>query len=142
MFQGQFDFLIKEQQLLFVGSKERLKRNIAKQEGAILENSCFTLIWRSSYFRRGLAFRIKGSYEKTEKGYLLHYRFLPTIATILWVSVPVLIFLGFGVTFFFDADVDAGIAISLFSLLYPAIALWQAASCHKRFRRFFEVSTR
>ena len=131
----------KEHELLFIGSKERLKRNIAKQDGQILDNCRFALVWRSSYFRRGLSFRIKGSYEKTEEGYLLRYRFLPTVTTILWVSVPVLFFLFFAVLEFVDGFRDTALYVILFCLMYPGIAWWQAVSCHKQFRKFFEVPT-
>lgn len=132
--------MAKENTLVFVGSKERLKRNIAKQGGTVADNR-FTLVWHSSYFRRGLSFRIRGSYERTESGYLLRYRFPPTLATVLWVSVPVLVCLGFGRSFFLEGDLDAGLSLCLFSALYPAVALWQGVSCHKQLRRFFEIRT-
>ena len=134
--------LLKEQKLHFIGSKERLKCNITKQGGSLQENCRFTLLWRSTYFRRGLTFRIRGSYEKTEEGYLLRYRFQPTFATILWVSVPVLFFLFFAVLEFVDGFRDSTLYVCLFCLMYPAIALWQSVSCHKQFRKFFEVPTR
>ena len=134
--------LLKEQELHFIGSKERLKRSILKQDGKILDGCHFALLWRSSYFRRGLTFRISGSYEKTEQGYLLRYRFLPTVTTILWVSLPVLFFLFFAAGEFVKGFRDTALYVFLFCLMYPAITLWQAASCHKQFRRFFEVPTR
>ena len=134
--------LLKEQELHFIGSKERLKRSITKQDGKILDGCRFTLLWRSLYFRRGLTFRIRGTYEKTENGYLLRYRFLPSVATILWVSVPVLFFLFFAAGEFVRSFRDTALYVFLFCLMYPGIALWQAVSCHKQFRRFFEVPTR
>ena len=128
-------------ELLFVGSKERLKRKIEKHEGTVLDQCRFRLVWRSGYFRRGLSFQIKGSYEKTEGGYLLRYRFVPTVMTMLWVSVPALTCIGFAVYFWMVSNADAAAALLLYSLLHPAIALWQAASCHKQFRKSFEVVT-
>lgn len=129
----------RERTLLFIGSKERLKRSITKQGGELLDHCRFTLLWRSTYFRRGLTFRIRGSYEKTEEGYLLRYRFQPTFAR---VSVPVLFFLFFAVLEFVDGFRDSTLYVCLFCLMYPAIALWQSVSCHKQFRKFFEVPTR
>ena len=126
---------------LFVGSKERLKRKIEKHEGTVLDQCRFRLVWRSSYFRRGLSFQIKGNYEKTGNGYLLRYRFVPTAMTILWVSIPMLICIAFAFHFLIASNADAAGALLLFSLLYPTIALWQAVSCHKQFRKDFEIAT-
>ena len=132
---------MKENTLLFIGSKERLKRRITKQGGSLQGNCRFTLLWRSSYFRWGLSFQIKGSYEKTEEGYLLQYRFRPTVATVLWVAIPMLFFLLFATGEFVDGSWDTTLYVCLFCLMYPAIALWQAVSCHRQFRQFFEVET-
>ena len=134
--------MIKENTLLFIGSKERLKRSITKQGGSLQDNCRFSLLWRSTYFRRGLTFRISGSYEKTEQGYLLRYRFLPSVATILWVAIPMLFFLFFAAGEFADGFRDTALYVCLFCLMYPGIALWQAVSCHKQFRKYFSIITK
>ena len=131
-----------ERTLLFQGSRERLKRNIEKKGGTVLPERQFTLIWRSRYFRRGLSFRIRGSYERKEEGLLLTYRFVPTAVTCLWVSVPVLLLLWFALWEWGNGNFDSAAAVMLFSALYPAVAVWQAVSCHREFCRNFEVVTR
>lgn len=133
---------MKERTLLFHGSKERLRRSIQKQGGSVLPERRFRLTWRSKYFRRGLSFRIQGSYERREDGILLTYRFAPTAVTLLWVGVPVLILLSFALWECGNGNNDSAAAVALFSILYPAVALWQAHSCHQEFCRYFEVVTK
>ena len=133
--------IFREEELIFRGSKERLKRNIRKQGGDFPSPGTFRLLWRSAYFRRGLAFRMDGSYEKAEEGYRIRYRFVPTPVTVLWVFVPMLL-----LWYYVFWDIRAGggegaAAVALFSGLYPAIALWQYRSCRKSVERFFSVTT-
>lgn len=134
--------IFREQELLFRGSRERLKRSILRKEGALLENCRFYLLWRSRYFRRGLAFRIQGSYEKTADGFLLSYRFVPTLAAILWILIPMAFFLAFAGWELRNGNPDGAAAVALYSILYPAVALWQAAACHREFCRYFQVATK
>ena len=128
--------------LLFQGSKERLKRNIARFGGLVSANQQFEIVWRSKLFRRSLSYRIRGSYDKTETGYQLRYTFCPTLPTILWVSIPMLYLQYFALQMYLGGDFDAAVAAALYSLLFPGVALWQGLACHKDFQRHFLIATK
>lgn len=129
-----------ERELLFRGSLDRLKRNVTKQGGCFPAPGTFRMIWRSPYFKWGLAFRMDSRYEKGEEGYRIRYRFLPTWSAMLWMTIPVVL-LWYYVFWDFRNGGEGALAVSLFSLLYPTVALWQYLSCHKAMRRFFAVQT-
>ncbi len=133
--------IFREEKLLFRGSKDRLKRNVSKKGGDFSAPGQFRVLWRSPYFRRGLSFRMIARYEKTEDGLLITYRFMPTVATLLWTGLLTGFFLGFALWELGNGNGESAIAVSLFSLLYPAVAVWQFFSCHKTMRRFFAVVT-
>jgi len=133
--------IFREAELFFRGSKDRLKRNVSKKGGEFPAPGRFRVLWRSPYFRRGLSFRMYGTYEKTVEGYRIVYRFLPTIGTVLWGGLPVSVLLGFALWELGNGNAESAIAVSLFSLLYPAIAVWQYFSCHRAMRQFFDVVT-
>ena len=57
-------YMRKEKILLFQGSKERLKRSVARCGGTFLEKQNFEIVWRSKYFQRGLAYRFRCRFEK------------------------------------------------------------------------------
>ena len=128
--------------LLFQGSKERLKRNIARLGGVVSADRQFELIWRSRLFFRCLSYRIRGSYDKTETGYQLRYTFRPTLPTILWVGSPMLYLQYFALRMYLDCDLDAAMAAALYSLIFPGITLWQGLACHKDFRQHFLIATK
>ena len=129
-----------ERELLFRGSLDRLKRNVTKQGGCFPAPGTFRMIWRSPYFKWGLAFRMDSRYEKGEEGYRIRYRFLPTWSAMVWMTIPVVL-LWYYVVWDFRNGGEGVLAVALFSLLYPTVALWQYLSCHKAMRRFFAVQT-
>ena len=132
--------IFRESELMFRGSRERLKRNVAKQGGSFPSPGTFRMLWRSPYFRWGLTFRMYGNYEKAEGGYRIHYRFLPTVVTVLWLSIP-LTLLWYYVVWDIRSGGEGAAAVALFSLMYPVVVLWQYLCCHKAMRRFFDVAT-
>ena len=134
--------IFRERELLFQGSKERLKRNIAKQGGTFPAPGTFRILWRSAYFKWGLSFRMIGWYEKTEEGFRIKYRFLPTIATLLWTGLPMILLLNFALWELKNGNADSAMAVSVFSMMYPITAVWQYSSCRKIMRRYFEIATR
>lgn len=133
--------IFQEEVLLFRGSKERLKRNITKMGGRFPSSGRFRMLWRSPYFKWGLSFRMTGRYERAGEGYRIAYRFLPTAATLLWVSLLTLFLLTFALWEMGNGNRDSAMAVALFSLLYPAVAIWQYVSCHRTMQRFFAVAT-
>lgn len=132
--------IFRDSELLFRGSLERLKRNVTKQGGSFPDPGTFRMVWRSPYFRWGLSFRMCGRYEKTEEGYRIRYRFLPTVVTALWTGVPVVL-LWYYVFWDIRNGGEGAAAVALFSVMYPAVALWQFVSCHKIMKRYFGVAT-
>ena len=130
----------KERTLLFQGSKERLKRNVARCGGKFLENQQFEILWRSKYFRRGLAYCFRCRYEKTDAAYRIVYTCVPTIGSVLRVALLTGGLLYFAVQECLAGYYESAAAVSLFSLLYPGIAIWQGYGCHKEFRRFFSIA--
>ena len=133
--------IFREQELLFQGSKERLKRNISKKEGDFPAPGQFRMLWRSPYFKWGLSFRMTGRYHNTGYGIRILYRFRPTIATVLWVMIPVLFLLSFAAWEIRSGNMESAVAVSLFSLLYPMAALWQFSYCVKAMHRYFSTVT-
>ena len=132
--------IFREQELVFRGSKERLKRNVQKQGGAFPAPGTFHILWCSPYFRRGLTFRMEARYEKAEEGYRIRYRFFPTLTAMLWVGVPVALLWAY-VLWAIRSGAGGAAGVALFSLMYPAVALWQYCSCHKILCRFFAKET-
>ena len=130
-----------EEELLFQGSKERLKRNISKKEGEFLSPGHFRMLWRSPYFKWGLSFRMTGRYETTEDGIRIRYYFRPTVMTVLWTAIPTLFLLTFAAWEIRDGNGQSAMAVFLFSLLYPTVAVWQFFGCYKIMRRFFGIAT-
>ena len=130
-----------ERELLFQGSQERLKRNIAKQGGTFPAPGTFRILWRSAYFKWGLSFRMTGQYEKTEEGFRIKYRFRPSVVTVLWTALPLAYLLNFALWELKDGNVDSAAAVSAFSLMYPVVVVWQYLHCHKKMRRYFEIVT-
>ena len=133
--------IFREQELLFRGSKERLKRNISKKEGDFPAPGRFRMLWRSPYFKWGLSFRMAGCYETTEHGIRVVYQFRPTAATVLWVAIPMLLLLSFAAWEIRNGNMESAVSVSLFSLLYPMVALWQFWYCFKDMRRYFGTVT-
>ena len=133
--------IFRDSELLFRGSLERLKRNVTKQGGSFPNPGTFRMVWRSPYFKWGLAFRMDGRYEKGEGGYRIRYRFLPAGTAVLWVTIP-MVLLWYYVFWDIRNGREGAAAVALFSLMYPAVAMWQYLSCHKAMRRFFAVQTR
>ena len=133
--------MCKERTLIFRGSKERLKRNVAKCGGIFQENQCFEIVWRSNYFRRGLAYRFHCCYEKAEDAYRITYACVPTMGTLLWIVLLTGGLLLFAVQECAAGYYESAMGVSLFSMLYPALAVWQGVSCRKAFCRFFSVVT-
>lgn len=131
----------KEKILLFRGSKERLKRNVARCGGTFPENQHFEIVWRSRYFRRGLAYRFRCRYEKAEEAYRITYTCVPTIGTLLWIVLLAGGLLIFALQECFAGHYESAAAVGTFSLLYPGLAIWQGYSCHREFRCFFSVAT-
>ena len=128
--------------MLFHGSRERLKRCIQRKGGCVLPERNFSLPWASRYFKWGLRFQIRGSYEYQEDGILISYRFLPSVWTMLWVSVPLVFLLGFAYQEYTRGDYDSAGAVALYTLLFPAAAIWQAVRCHREFCRYFQTATK
>ena len=99
------------------------------------------MLWRSNYFKWGLSFRMTGQYEKTEEGFRITYRFLPTAAALLWTALPVAYLMSFAFWELKDGNLDSAAAVAVFSLMYPAVVVWQFLRCHKEMRRCFEIAT-
>ena len=133
--------IFRDSELLFRGSKERLKRNVAKQGGTFPAPGTFRILWRSPYFKYGLSFRMTGFYQTTENGIRIRYRFRPAVTTALWVSIPMLFLLTFAAWEIRDGNGQSAAAVFLFSFLYPSVAAWQFVSCHKTMVRFFNIAT-
>ena len=133
--------IFRDSELLFRGSKERLKRNVAKQGGTFPAPGKFRILWRSAYFKWALSYRMTGQYEKTEVGFRITYRFLPSAATLLWTALPIVYLLSFALWELKDGNVDSAVAVSVFSMMYPAVVVWQFLHCHKKMRRYFEIAT-
>lgn len=131
----------KEKTMLFRGSKDRLKRNISRVGGTVLENQRFEIVWRSKCFRRGLAYRFRCRYEKAEEGYRITYTFRPTGITVLWMGLLMGYLQTFVVLEGISGNYESAAAVGVFSLLYPFLAIWQGRSCHKEFLSFFQVVT-
>jgi len=132
----------KEKILLFRGSKERLKRSVVRCGGTFLENQNFEIVWRSRYFRRGLAYRFRCRYEKTDEAYQITYTCVPTVATFLRVLILTGGLLFFAAQECLDGYDESALAVSLFSLLYPGLAIWQGNHCQKEFCKTFSPATR
>ena len=134
--------IFREEELIFRGSRERLKRNVQKRGGSFPSPGTFRLLWRSPYFKRGLTFRMYANCENVAEGYRIRYRFLPTISTALWVSIPVVLLWCYVLwEIRVGGNGQGAAAVALFSALYPAVAVWQHYSCHKTMRQFFNVTT-
>ena len=132
--------IFREQELLFHGSKERLKRNVSKKEGVFPSPGHFRMLWRSPYFKWGLSFRMTARYETSKDGIRIVYRFLPTAATLFWTCLPVVFLLCFALWELADGYWESA-AVSVFSLMYPAVMVWQFLSCRKAMRRYFGIVT-
>ncbi|MBQ2855040.1 MAG: hypothetical protein IJE81_06155 [Oscillospiraceae bacterium] len=133
--------IFRHQELLFRGSKERLKRNIAKMGGDFSAPGRFRLLWRSHCFKWALSFRMTAEYERSEAGIRIRYRFLPTAVTLFWSCLPVTFLMGFALWEMRDGNLDSAMAMLLLSLMYPAVLVWQYRSCHKALRRYFSIVT-
>ncbi len=133
--------IFRDSELLFQGSKERLKRNVSKHGGTFPAPGNFRMLWRSNYFKWGLSFRMTGRYEKTEEGFRITYRFLPSAGTLLWTALPVAYLLFFALWELKDGNLDSAAAVAVFSLMYPAVVVWQFLRCHKEMRRYFGIAT-
>lgn len=134
-------YMRKEKILLFQGSKERLKRSVARCGGTFLENQNFEIVWRSKYFQRGLAYRFRCRYEKTDEAYQITYTCVPTAGTFLRMLLLTGGLLLFAVQECAAGYYESAMGVCLFSMLYPALAVWQGVSCRKAFCRFFSVVT-
>ena len=133
--------IFREQELLFRGSKERLKRNVSKKEGEFPSPGHFRMLWRSPYFKWALSFRMTARYETSKDGIRIVYRFLPTAATLFWTCLPVVFLLCFALWELADGYWESAAAVSVFSLMYPAVMVWQFLSCRKAMRRYFGIVT-
>lgn len=131
----------KEKTLLFRRSKERLKRNVARYGGTFPESQCFEIVWRSKYFRRGLAYRFYCRYEKANEAYRIKYICTPTMGTLIWIILLTGGLLAFALWECLAGYYDSAVSVSLFSMLYPGLAVWQWHSCRKEFCKAFSVST-
>lgn len=133
--------IFRQQELLFRGSKERLRRNVTRKGGDFPEPGRFRLLWRSPYFKWALSFRMTAEYEKTAEGVRISYRFAPTAVTLFWTCLPVAFLMWFSLWEMKDGNLDSAMAVLLFSLMYPMVAVWQYLSCHKALRRYFSIVT-
>ena len=133
--------MCKESALIFQGSKERLKRNVVKLGGNFREDQYFELVWRSKYFRRGLAFRFRCRYEKVGAAYRITYTYAPAMGMLLWIMLLTVGLLLFAAQECADGYYESALSVSLFSMLYPGIAIWQGYSCRKEFRKAFSAVT-
>ena len=134
--------IFREMELLFHGSKERLKRNVTKQGGTFPAPGQFRMLWRSSYFKWGLSYRMTAHYETEGQGIRIRYRFLPTALTLFWTALPVVFLLSFAAWELRDGNTESAAAVSLFSLMYPTVSVWQYLSCRKMMLTFFSIVTK
>ena len=134
--------IFREKELLFRGSKERLKRNVTKQGGYFPTPGQFRLLWRSPYFKWSLSFRMTALYKNTEDGIRITYRFLPTAATLFWLCIPVAFLLSFALWELRMGNLESSAAVSVFSLMYPAVVVRQYRSCRKMMLAFFAIETK
>lgn len=133
--------IFREEELLFRGSKDRLKRNVARMGGDFPAPGQFRILWRSRYFKWGLTFRMTGSYESVMDGILIRYRFVPSAVSLLWTGLPLTFLLSFALWELADGNMDSAAAVVLFSMMYPAVAVWQYFRCRKEMYRYFSVVT-
>lgn len=135
--------LFPHQELLFQGSKERLHKTITREGGTILENQQFEIVWKCKQAKPldRLPFLFRCTYENTGNGYLIGYRVVPALATVICMIVSFL------VAFYFTYRAWTGNVVeviphAIIFFIVPAVwCITQFRNCSHEFRETFGVIT-
>ena len=68
-----------QRKVFFEGTKDRLHRFIQRQNGKLIDDQRFTVVYRIKSRRGAHTQCVRGQYKKAENGYDIHYFVLPTI---------------------------------------------------------------
>ena len=130
--------------VLFQGSRERLRRMVARYHGVFLDNQEFEIPWQSVCYKplHRRTFRIRCRYEKEDIGYRITYRITPSGWSWLRIAAVSGLWIWAAVWAWDPAEPAGTIAALALAAVGILTDFWQLRDCEEEFLRRFTAVTK